>query len=214
MKSSSLQSSLLTGYILAGGKSTRLMGQPKGLLSWQGKTFIEHIAQVIQPFVNQIVVVANQPQYTQLGFTTISDLRTDCGPLAGIEAALSHASAKTNYCLIISCDTPLITRTALGYLIKQAETTSARAIIASDGQRCHPLLGLYAKNLLPNITQYLNQQQFKLQAFIETLQPAVQIVSLQKFTRGRFPVLFNINTPNHYADLLKEDIDDCNFDFA
>ena len=36
-------------FILAGGQSSR-MGQDKGLLIWQGKTFVEHILAVVQPW--------------------------------------------------------------------------------------------------------------------------------------------------------------------
>ena len=47
---------LITGIILAGGKSTR-MGTDKGLISYKNKTFVEHIISAIQPFVDEIIII-------------------------------------------------------------------------------------------------------------------------------------------------------------
>ncbi len=89
----------LTAIILAGGRSSR-MGQDKAMLQIAGETQLQRtVALAIAVGCEQILVSRNQP-----GF--IEDVYPEAGPLAGIQAALLHATA--SQCLVLAIDTPLL----------------------------------------------------------------------------------------------------------
>ncbi|CAN5496141.1 molybdenum cofactor guanylyltransferase MobA [soil metagenome] len=99
----------LCGCILAGGKSSR-MGTPKeGVLMPDGRAMIEHAAAALRPLVDVLLVVGNSAGFdpAQIGATRIDDLRSDCGPLAAIEAALNSGIGE--HYLIVTCDQPRLT---------------------------------------------------------------------------------------------------------
>lgn len=87
--------------ILAGGEGRRMGGQDKGWCVQNNKTFIETTLQQIQrqtAMLDQAVTIVisanrNLPDYLSLGHPVFSDIRPGyCGPLAGIEAAMSESS--------------------------------------------------------------------------------------------------------------------------
>lgn len=87
--------------ILAGGEGRRMGGLDKGWCVQNNKTFIETTLQQIQrqtAMLDQAVTIVisanrNLPDYLSLGHPVFSDIRSGyCGPLAGIEAAMSESS--------------------------------------------------------------------------------------------------------------------------
>jgi molybdopterin-guanine dinucleotide biosynthesis protein A len=68
-----------TGIVLAGGKSTR-MGKDKGLISWKGRTLVEHAVEIIAPLCAGIIISSNNRDYEFLGFRVLPDqYRGQCG---------------------------------------------------------------------------------------------------------------------------------------
>ena len=63
----------ITGIILAGGQSSR-MGSDKGLISFNGSLFIEHVIKALKPLVKNIIIVSNNPDYDTFGYKRVSDL--------------------------------------------------------------------------------------------------------------------------------------------
>src|ERR1035437_7677768 len=96
----------LNGYILAGGKSSR-MGTDKGLLVFNKKTIIQHVIAQLKPVVKEVIIVSNNRDYEKFGVKVIADIIKNIGPAGGIHAALSHSN--TNHNFIVSCDMPFIT---------------------------------------------------------------------------------------------------------
>ena len=62
----------ITGIILAGGKSSRL-GSDKGIVNLNEKKFIEHILEAVLPNVNEVLIIANNDNYNNLGYKVIKD---------------------------------------------------------------------------------------------------------------------------------------------
>lgn len=147
----------ITAVILAGGKSSR-MGKDKGLIEVNGKPMIQHAIDTLQELKVPILIVANNPLYEQFNCPVFSDEIPDKGPLGGIYTALMHA--ETESVLILSCDTPFITEDILKKLI--IESIGYSVIVASDGEREHPLIGVYHKAALGKIKQSLATDQLKL----------------------------------------------------
>jgi len=127
------------GFILVGGASTR-MGKDKSQLLFGDRTSVELIAAELQSVSRSVTTVGGQTQGGST-FQNIQDLRRDWGPLAGMEAAFQEA--KSEYCLLVACDFPFVTRNLFARLL-EFMTDDADAVVPmqSDG-RPQPLCAAY-----------------------------------------------------------------------
>ena len=65
----------VTGVIQAGGKSTRMGGQPKALLELGGRRIIERVLDAVAPVVDDVLIVTNTPAlYAFLGVPMVPDV--------------------------------------------------------------------------------------------------------------------------------------------
>ena len=176
---------LITGIILAGGKSTR-MGTDKGLISYKNKTFVEHIISAIQPFVDEIIIISNLNSYDKFELKRYDDLIKNAGPLAGIYTGLYYSNTENN--LVVSCDVPLINKKILQKLIAQINNTSEVIQLKSNGKNM-PLIAIYKKKCGAIFLEELKQEQRKVQKAIKKCKVNTVLIDtvLEKYTT-------NINT--------------------
>jgi molybdopterin-guanine dinucleotide biosynthesis protein A len=82
----------IRGYVLAGGKSSR-MGSDKALLNMEGRTAIERQCEILESFCAQGVFIAGarSSELSKFSWPVIQDSMLDQGPLFGIISALQHA---------------------------------------------------------------------------------------------------------------------------
>ena len=82
----------IRGYVLAGGKSSR-MGSDKALLNMEGRTAIERQCEILETFCAQGVFIAGarSSKLSKFSWPVIQDSVLDQGPLFGIISALQHA---------------------------------------------------------------------------------------------------------------------------
>ena len=181
----------IPAYILCGGKSSR-MGQDKGLVTLQKDEFITHIISNLKPITDSIVLVTQNEGYRRFGLPVIQDIYAEKGPLGGIHAALQHT--QESQILVFSCDIPLLKSYVIEELIRFKN--SADIVFAKTEKQWHPLIGIYAKTLLPVVEEHLNQNKLKLIDFIkEHKYKAVNFKDDAAFT--------NINTPEILARVEK-----------
>ena len=153
----------ITGLVLAGGAGTRVGGQDKGLLQWNGKPLVFHAAKRLQAQTGQVLISCNRNlnEYKQLGFPTIEDHRANFqGPLAGIEAA--RGSIKTDYVAIVACDTPLLPSDLVARLLHPLlEDRDQPPFIsfAHDGEREQYLFSVMDVRCLESLSNFLEQGQ-------------------------------------------------------
>lgn len=183
----------ITGIILAGGNSSR-MGEDKGLLELNGKSMIEHVIKAVQPLVSDIIIISNQEEYEQFGYTVFEDEYKDKGPMGGIYTGLKNSMNKTNF--ILSCDIPLIHSDFLEWLLNQHEK---QPITVSEikGRENH-MIGVYERSIIGQYKQSIQQNDLKLK--ITNKKIGCQIVQVDE---NQFPIkLFsNINTKEDYLAL-------------
>ena len=98
------------GYILVGGKSSRL-GRDKALVKVGGAPLVLRVANALRPAVDTVTLVGSREKYRQLGLRVIPDAVTGFGPLAGILAALEDTLTRWN--LVVACDMPNLTQAFL-----------------------------------------------------------------------------------------------------
>jgi len=115
-----------------------------------------------------IVIVANRniDSYSSFGFPVISD-RIDGfqGPLAGIDAAFSATGSPYLFC--VPCDSPFIPSDVISQFIK-ATTGNNPIVVASDGNRVHPVISLIHRSVWSDIESRLSEGRLRLMDWIES----------------------------------------------
>lgn len=158
----------ITGVILAGGRSTRMGGQDKGLVRVGGETLYQRVLSRLTPQVNQVIISANRNQscYQQSGLPVVGDLTADFpGPLAGILAGLTHAH--TPWIVCAPCDVPGFPLNLVDQLWQHKG--NALAAYASDGEREHPTFALLHVSLADELGRYLARGERKLMLFMAAI---------------------------------------------
>jgi molybdenum cofactor guanylyltransferase len=189
----------ITGFVLAGGKSSR-MGTNKALLSLQGSTLIEHTKRVLEQVCESVLILGSRRLYGPFGFC-YEDIYPDCGPLGGIHVALLNSP--TPYSLIIAVDTPFVTPEFLNYLVDRALKSSAMVTVPRVDGVIQPLCGVFSRSFLPVAEAALKSGKFK----IEPLFPKDHTLVLTEEDLAGFALgaeMFdNLNTPDDFERARK-----------
>ena len=193
----------ITGIILAGGKSKR-MGENKALMSFNGKTVIEHVVSTVSSLFKRVIIITNTPSdYSNLGLEMFSDFYENKGPLAGIHSGLASSMTEKNF--IISCDMPLVTTEIINYICSY-KTIKPITILKADGYLQH-LCGMYCRKILPYAGEMLmnssyspNQKGCNIHDLIDEV--GSEVIDASKIP-GYFEGMFlNLNCPEDYKRLL------------
>jgi molybdopterin-guanine dinucleotide biosynthesis protein A len=182
----------VTGVIQAGGKSTRMGGQPKALLELGGRRIIERVLDVITSVVDDVLIVTNTPElYGFLGLPMVGDVYPDHGSLGGIFTGLSSAAGDAAF--TVACDMPFLHR-------EVARLTVARAgegdvVIPRVGEQLETMHAVYTKACLPHIEARLHEGRFRITGFFDRVR-VVEIGEAEVARHRRPDVVFmNVNTP-------------------
>lgn len=153
--------SQVAGVVLAGGAASRYGGVPKGLLEIApGVSMISRlIDEMADSGIVALAISANQPDlYGRFGVPVIPDLRQNLGPLAGIEAALTHFRQSHQAVLFVPCDLPSISSREVSRLIKAFAERGRGVVYAETGGFFdHPLCAVVHNDLLHRITGLIDQ---------------------------------------------------------
>ncbi|MBS1792533.1 MAG: molybdenum cofactor guanylyltransferase [Acidobacteria bacterium] len=186
-----------TGYILAGGGSSR-MGRDKYALELGGQTFLERAAGVLRGACGDVKVVLNQTQMIETDFPVVRDIFAGRGAPGAIHAALQDCATK--YALVLAVDLPLVTAEAVARLAEtalEANKFPACVVRQTDG-RPQPLFAVYrVRYCLPALENLLNENPTaSVRDFFDLAYP--------KFVEQRLlsddeDLLLNVNTPEDLA---------------
>ena len=153
----------VTAMILAGGRARRMGGEDKGLLDFVGRPLIEHILEAVAPQVGDVLINANrnQERYREYGYTVIADERPDFqGPLAGFASGLAQCA--TGDLVVLPCDGPWVPRDLVFRLWEARAKADAELAVAHDGERMQPVYALLRKTLLPDLRDFLETGERKI----------------------------------------------------
>ena len=189
----------INGFILAGGKSSR-MGTDKALLFIEEKKIIEIAAEKLKKVFKKVFIITNNSvDYSFLNFKTYTDIYKNKGPLSGIHSALVNSDTENNF--IISCDTPLISSELIKIIIN---TESDKSVIIPKTKRgIEPLCGVYSKQCLPSIKNILlsETKNYCMNHFLEKID--VEYLDMENsFTGYTDDLFFNLNTKKDYKEIL------------
>ena len=187
--------STITGIILAGGKSSR-MGEDKGFLKLNGKTFMSSIIAALKPIVGEIIIVSNNSEYDVFNLKRVADSMEDSGPLAGLYSGLLHSETENN--IVLSCDVPLISSSVLKKLLEGAPSEAEVIQFESEGKTM-PLVAMYKKKCRHHFLKLLQTNERRLSFAIDQLD--VKTITLDS-ELGK--TVRNINTISELKDLKHE----------
>lgn len=185
----------ISAYVLCDGKSSR-MGTDKGLIEFQGESFLSWILKAIPLKTECVFIVTEKEEYLQFAFPLVPDLVPDKGPVGGIYTALSHAN--TEWVMILSCDIPLIKRNMLEELISKSLISNVDIVFYSDGKNDYPLIACYRKELVSQFEKAVIGNRLKLMKLIDSLE-SIKI----QVDHKEAVFLSNVNTQDNLEALTK-----------
>jgi molybdopterin-guanine dinucleotide biosynthesis protein A len=186
----------VSGVVLAGGKSRRMGGSPKGLLPFGGRPLIQHIVETLGSVLSDCLIVTNSPElYAFLGRPMVGDLFPDAGSLGGIYSGLAAAPGDASLC--VACDMPFLSAGLLRHLAGQAG--EADVVVPDAGGELQTLHAVYGKACLPAMERQIREGRLKITGFFGD----VRVLTLAEETLARFGdprlVFMNLNTPEDLA---------------
>lgn len=185
---------LISGFILAGGMSSR-MGSDKALLLVQDEPLLRRMIRLVEPFCQTVAVSGNKSDYLNFNIEVVPDLLAGCGPIAGIISSLKHSSTEWN--LLVSVDVPFINPEFIQHLITNLGDYDC--IIPRHEGGVEPLMGLYHRQIIPVVEEMIGQGDYKLRRLLDKLN--VRYVNCDPLVK-EFPRLFsNINFPEDYHSI-------------
>ena len=172
------------------------MQTEKGLILYNGKTFIEWIIDAIKPITNSIFLVTKNEDYQKFGYPLIPDIHHSKGPVGGIFTALKHSTTENN--LILSSDIPNITSHVLKTYLVDKIDESNDVIYLADENRDYPLIGIYSKKITSEFETALKNDHLKLVRLLEKVN-----CNCVKTNSEDYNALQNINTQEELKNLIE-----------
>lgn len=187
-----------TGVILAGGAASRYGGRPKGLERVGGRRVIDRVAESLREAADSLLLIANDPAASAWlpDVPIAADVRTNCGSLGGIHAAIVRAGKPV---LVVAWDMPFVPA-ALLRALRDAGAGADAALPESGSRRgVEPLCAYYSTTCVPAIERRLDANDMRVISFFEDVR--VERLPEQDVRRFGDPaVLFmNVNTPDDLA---------------
>lgn len=160
-----IDSSQITGLILAGGRGSRMGGVDKGLQPYHGVPLALHALMRLAPQVGELMINANRnlAAYESFGAAVWPDATDEfAGPLAGFLAGLERC--ETPLLATVPCDTPafpedLVARLAAALESEGADIAMVRCADAEApdaGPRAQPVFCLLRATLMESLVAFLH----------------------------------------------------------
>ena len=178
----------IAGLILAGGRGQRFGNLDKGWLLYNNRPLIRYAMDAISECGTHLIS-ANRSihDYQELDALVVKDKRADfIGPLSGIESAMNTSSAEWFY--VVSVDVVGLSADWLDHLIEKQQQTKALWVGTHIHDRLQPLVGLWSRQLLPMISEYLDQGERRVMEFVAPWQDSYATIPSDQ-------MVINVNTP-------------------
>ena len=185
---------LITGVILAGGKSSR-MGQNKALMSLGGKRLVDRVVEVMRSVFDDLLMVTNTPDvYADLGVPMVRDVWPEKGSLGGVYSAIYHVA--TPYCLVVACDMPFLRTAVLRYLITQMNDYDV--VVPDVLGELQTLHAIYSKACLQPIERRLDMNRLRIVGFFPEVRVRTVTASELEPYDPELLAFQNLNTPEEF----------------
>lgn len=200
---------LLTGIILAGGQNSRMKGQNKALLTYQGERFVDRQLKEMRTVCSKIIVVTNDASPymdypPQGGIRYLPDICAGHGPMSGFHAAF--AGVETEYAWVVGCDIPKISAPAASWMLTRLMEGNYEAVLPLMNGRHQMLHGVYRPHrILADIIERMDTRQYRLSGLLDSM----HWLGVDKDDLAGAGIhedfTADIDTPEQYKDLLHAD---------
>ena len=194
------------GWVLAGGRSLR-MGRDKARAELGGRTLLEIMLEKLRVLGLRARVAGLRERLDSVAGEVVADAHPDCGPLSGVETALSNSEAAL--VLVLAVDLPLLETEFLRWMLRRAETTGAMATIPRLLGEPQPLCAVYRRELRRGVTDALDAADYKVMVAVERASNSREIdcFDVERIAAGgAWPLrraphwqFMNCNTPEELA---------------
>ncbi len=218
MQTSAATRLVATGFVLAGGRSTR-MGQDKVLLRWMENgldgrkegSLLELALGKLRAVCSEVRICSNRLELGEYA-SVIPDMIAPesemtnnsvetIGPMGGIVAAMETTTTEWN--LFLAVDLPLLPVEFLAEMLGRAQRAGSIAAVPYLAGRPQPLCAVLHRSLLPGLWQAVAEGKYKVMLALEA---AAGMVAAQKAGVLRCEVdaskaawFLNLNTPEDVA---------------
>ena len=136
-----------SAVILVGGEARRANGKEKYFFTYKGRTFIERLIGTLEEVVDEIVIVARDPEQCRRfqGMSEvrcIADIRPGIGPIGGLHAG--SLAAQGDLMFVSACDMPCIDPAVVTLLFNRIGEHDA-AIPSWNKDMLEPLHAVYRR---------------------------------------------------------------------
>lgn len=188
---------VLSGAVLAGGRSRRMGEAAKALASLGGIPLIQHVINRLQPQVSSLIlsVETHSPELERFGLMQLEDPRPgSCGPLGGLLVALESLAAGVDWLVLAPCDAPFVPLDLAKRLLGQAVSLGTPGCVVRYDGELQPTFSVWHRCLATRLrTSVIDDRLGGFKQFFASM----PLPSLD-WEPGELSPFFNVNTP---ADL-------------
>jgi molybdopterin-guanine dinucleotide biosynthesis protein A len=141
------------------------MGRDKAGVELCGQPLLSHMLKKLWALGVRARVAGLREPVDGIAGDVVADEHPDCGPLSGIETALSKSEAAL--VLVLGVDLPLLETEFLRWMLRRAETTGAMATIPRLLGKPQPLCAVYRRELRRGVTDALDTGDYKVMVAVE-----------------------------------------------
>lgn len=181
----------VAGFILAGGKSTR-MGRDKGFVVLDGRTLLDRMLEIARSVCTDVRIVGDRAKYAAFA-PVVEDVFPRCGPLGGIHAALR--SSQTDLNLMLAVDMPFLSYAFLEFLIERSRKSQATVTVVRMHEGFQPLCTMYRRAFADAAEKALREAHYKIDALFERTQTDVLDAKELETAGFSMRIFRNLNTP-------------------
>jgi len=192
----------VSGYILAGGGSTRF-GRDKALVEVGGIPMIASMIELVRSVTRQMKIVAAPGKYDAFGVEIVEDRWPGEGPLGGIITALEDAAMSATWPewnLIVSCDMPFLTQEWLAFLGERATKSKAQVVFPHSASGPEPLCACWQTGAAAELRSGFERGVRKVTEGIALLRAEVLDEADWKRFDSAGRLFWNMNTASDYEE--------------
>ncbi|MEZ4909742.1 MAG: molybdenum cofactor guanylyltransferase [Saprospiraceae bacterium] len=190
---------IVNAYILSGGKSSRMGGEPKGLKLLFGKPMIQYTLDVCTFHCQKTTIIGHSESYSHFGYEVIQDFPdvAQSGPISGIYTAIKHSTSDFN--LVVGCDMPFIPLDLISEILRQKE--EREIVIPIHGDKLEPLCALYKSDIKDGVLDCIRAGTFKISDVISQFN--VLYYNVDHLVNIWPKCFFNVNSPQDFEEAEK-----------